>query len=248
MKTSADNSWTSSVAHPSGDDSSVEHENSSSRRSLLLAEDASINMNDGDGGDRNDSGTEDSFPPKNSVSKSFSSTSNMTITANNTNSDSNKKRRIVEQMSSTTASSSHPSSSWQDFCRKGARFKILLDDALVMVASSAIDSSSSQQQQQQQQQQQSSEVGEDVGVLLNARVDANKNNLNGSNRLLQKIIQEKQTECLLLQQKVDSQHSEMTQLQAIVDDLRESKMQQAAAETRIRIALKQASQNATTAR
>jgi hypothetical protein len=114
-----------------------------------------------------------------------------------------------------------------------------LDDALVKVASSAIDSSSSQQQQQQQQ---SLEEGEDIGVLLNAKADVNKD------RLLQKIIQEKQTECLLLQQKVDSQHSEMTQLQAIVDDLRESKMQQAAAETRIRIALKQASQNATTAR
>ncbi|MGK3738821.1 MAG: hypothetical protein ACI90V_005668 [Bacillariaceae sp.] len=242
MKTSADNSWTSlsSVAHPSGDDSSVEHENSSSRRSLLLAEDASINMNDSD--DRNDSGTEDSFPPKNSASKSLSSTSSnttITDTATNTNSDSNKKRRIGEQMSLTTASSSHSSSSWQDFCRKGARFKILLDDALVKVASSAIDSSSSQQQQQQQQ---SLEEGEDIGVLLNAKADVNKD------RLLQKIIQEKQTECLLLQQKVDSQHSEMTQLQAIVDDLRESKMQQAAAETRIRIALKQASQNATTAR
>ena len=62
------------------------------------------------------------------------------------------------------------------------------------------------------------------------------------------LFEEKKTESILLQQKVDSQQTEITHLQAVVDDLRESNMQQATAETRIGIALKEASQKATMAR
>ncbi len=70
---------------------------------------------------------------------------------------------------------------------------------------------------------------------------------NGSLQL-QKLVQERQTDCLLLQQKLDSKDSEIAQLQTIVESLRETKKQHASDVERLRVALKQASQKATKAR
>ena len=86
------------------------------------------------------------------------------------------------------------------------------------------------------------------GICLHTTTETTNGNADGSIRLLQKLVREKQTEYLLLQQKFDTQGSEMNQLRAIVEELRESRKQQAGNETRLRLALKRASQNATAAR
>ena len=156
-----------------------------------------------------------------------------------TSSNNNKKRRSSsDALSSSSFSPQH--SSWQDFSRKGNCFKKLLDGALVKISSASFEfppSSSQNSSENLNHPQQHS-----------PRPDVNKDDANGSNRLLLKVIEEKKTENILLQQKVDSQQTEITHLQAVVDDLRESNMQQAIAETRIGIALKEASQKATMAR
>ena len=251
---------TSTVAHPSDYDSSPapedhDHESASRRSSLG----ASIIMNERGNGD--DSGNDDAVSPmtntsttskkSNSSELSSSSTTASNGAAASSSGDRNKKRSIGEMSSlGFSPSSTSASTSWQEFCRKGTRFKTLLDDALVKVTSAAatasIDSSSSQHHQPQQQS--SGEGQEGVSFhATNSAINVNSDTTSGGS-ILQKLVREKQTECLLLQQKVDSQHSEMTQLQAIVDDLRESKKQQAGNETRLRIALKRASQNASLAR
>ena len=169
-------------------------------------------------------------------------------------SGSTEKRSISREMSSMGSSPSSSIASWQDFSRKGTQFKALLDEALTKVASTipkttTANSPTSQQKLHRQIQPQSSlNEGREDGSSRNA-INGNRTPSNNtSNRILQKLVREKQTQGLLLQQKVDSQHSEIAQLQAIADDLRESKKQQAINETRLRMALKRASQNATVAR
>jgi len=178
------------------------------------------------------------------------------ITANsNMSASMNKKKRLIGAIMSPlelSTSSSYDVSS-QKISRKLERFSTLLDDALGKVVAAAVEStiSSSSSQQLQQQQQQSLSRVEQEGESLyatNRASDPTNTLANDNGHILQKLVQEKQTECLVLQQKVESQTSEITHLQTIVDNLRDSKKQQAGNERHLRMRLKRASQNATSAR
>lgn len=206
--------------------------------------------------DNNSSKTDGDLSPVSSQTSNPSQLSS-SITANsNMSASMNKKKRLIGAIMSPlelSTSSSYDASS-QKISRKLERFSTLLDDALGKVVAAAVEStissSSSQQLQLQQQQQSLSRVEQEGESLCATNRSSNPTNTlaNGNGHILQKLVQEKQTECLVLQQKVESKTSEITHLQTIVDNLRDSKKQQAGNERHLRMGLKRASQNATSAR
>jgi hypothetical protein len=174
-------------------------------------------------------------------------------TANSNRSASmNKKKRLIGDIMSPLALSTFSSydASSQDFSRKCKRFRTLLDDALGKVVAAAIASTISSSSSQQQLQQSLSRVEQEgeSSYVTNRASNPTNTLANGNGHILKKLVQEKQTKCLVLQQKVDSQNSEITHLQTIVDNLRDSKKQQAGKVRHLRMALKRATQNATSAR
>lgn len=165
-----------------------------------------------------------------------------------------KRQSVGENAPFGFSTSPCSDASSQDFSRKRDRFRMLLDDVLMKVIDSAVAttvSSSSSRQRLHQQPQQSLSRDENASKSLHVtdRVfNQTKSLANGNSHILHKLVQEKQTETLLLQQKVDFQDSEITQLRAIIGNLHESKKQQAGNVSHLRIALKRASRNATLAR
>jgi hypothetical protein len=148
--------------------------------------------------------------------------------------------------------SSHSSSdaSPQDLSHKRERFGKFLDHVLSTVITTVISTSSSPQQIYEQSQQSVSGVAKEVESSHSTNDIFNPRNpfANNDGQILQTLIQEKQTECLVLQQKIDSQNSEIAQLQTIVGDLRGSRKQQTGDIRHLQIAMKRVSDNAASAR
>lgn len=149
---------------------------------------------------------------------------------------------------STRTNPSNPSStpSSKELFRKEDCFRNLLHSVLTKAVSSALTSTTSppcNEELQEKLQRSLSEVrreGESTNMTSGL--------VSGKGGLLQKLVQEKQTDCLLLQQEIDSKNSETAQLQSVIETLRETKKQQATNIERLRIALKRASQNVSSAR
>ena len=167
----------------------------------------------------------------------------------------NKKDVWIGEMapigSSTTFSSDASS---RDLSDRREEYMSLFENSLAKAAISAISSLkasfSSEQQLRQQLKQSLSGVRQegDSVFATNDIHSATNPSPSGTGQILHKLVQEKQTECLILQQKNDSQGSEITQLQSIIDNLRENKKHQAETERHLRIALKRASQDVLLAR
>lgn len=168
-------------------------------------------------------------------------------------SDGSKYRKNDSDVSPATSFSISDSSS-QHYSRQWHSFGTLLDDALAKVVAAAvastISSSSSQQQPHRNLEQRLSEVGRERAFsdIANGNLNSRNTLANSYSNTLKKLVQEKQSECLVLQQNIDSQKSEMAQLHAIIDSLRESSRQQTGNVRKLRLALQRASKNATSAR
>ena len=150
---------------------------------------------------------------------------------------------------STRTNPSHPSSttSSKELFRKKDCFRNLLHGVLTKAVASALTSTTSSspcnEELHEKVQQSLSGVGRE-GEFTNMKSGL----VSGKGSLLQKLVQEKQTDCLILQQKIDSKNSEIAQLQSVIETLRETKKQQATNIERLRIALRRASKTVTTAR
>ncbi|KAL3923854.1 MAG: hypothetical protein SGILL_001404 [Bacillariaceae sp.] len=155
----------------------------------------------------------------------------------------NKKRRTTiggAMMTAASAAVDTASStpSWQAFSRQGTQFKAILDETLVKVATAAATSTPT------------------MPAMMGAVDKENNTGASGSsllstfssNNILQKLAQEKQTDNLLLKQQLDRQKTETATLQALLDDMRSNKHEQAAQITRLTLALTRAAANATQAR
>ncbi len=144
-----------------------------------------------------------------------------------------KKRPLVEVSSS----------SWQDLCTRGSLFKNLLDCAVGKVASAAADAASSPLD---------IKALEAANEYDNEIKDNNDNSRDNDNRsgksLVEKLLREKTTECLLSKQKLEQQQSQIVALHAMVDDLRETKKHFVAQTSSLTGAYKQARRNAKRAR
>jgi hypothetical protein len=157
----------------------------------------------------------------------------------------NKKHRMIisgngEKSTGVVMTSS--STSWKDFCRQGTRFKALLDDALVKVATATANAGP----QQGNQPVSSSLSSAPDSSMTDSSIAITMNKT--SHSLLQKLAQEKQTENIHLQNKLEQEQTETATLQALLDDLRSTKEQQTSQITRLTMALQQAAHNATQAR
>jgi hypothetical protein len=159
-----------------------------------------------------------------------------------------KRRRVTEATMATAGAS--PSTSFQDFYRQGAKFKTLLDDAMGKVASTLVTA-----------QRAVNDVAGAAGAGTTAALSTKNPNDDDSSAtnatardalsahaLLHKLAREKQTENLVLQQKLEQQQSETVTLEVLMKDLQETKAQQATQISRLTVALKQASENASRAR
>jgi hypothetical protein len=157
----------------------------------------------------------------------------------------NKKHRMIisgngEKSTGLVMTSS--STSWKDFCRQGTRFKALLDDALVKVATATANAGP----QQGNKPVSSSLSSATDSSMTDSSIAITMNKT--SHSLLQKLAQEKQTENIHLQNKLEQEQTETATLQALLDDLRSTKEQQTSQITRLTMALQQAAHNATQAR
>ncbi len=162
-----------------------------------------------------------------------------------------KENRIVGEVSHSPAS--FPVVSSRDRSEKEECFRMLVDDALKKIVVAAIASSSnapSHEEIEQNGRQSSSGVREEGEFIYirnrNQGRSSDLSNCNGS--IMQHLVQEKHTTCLLLQQTIDSKDSEIAQLETLVDNLRESKKQEAANVNHLRVALRNACENAASAR
>lgn len=148
-------------------------------------------------------------------------------------------RTSPSQLCSTTSS--------KELFRKQDCFRNLLHGVLTKAVASALKSTTSSspcnEELHEKVQQSLSGVGrEGESTSTKSSLSSDKGGL------LQKLVQEKQTDCLILQQKMDSKNSEIAQLQSVIESLRQTKKQQATKIERLRIALRRASQNVTSAR
>jgi hypothetical protein len=240
----------SDLAHQSDRDSSTTegHDHKTARHNDSSSDD-----------DNNSSKNDGDMCPVSSQTSNPSQLSSSNSANSNRSPSTNKKKRLIGAIMSTvelSSSSSYDASSKasKDFSRKLERFSTFLDDALGKVVAAAVEStissSYSQQLQLVQQQQSLSRVEREGESLYATNTTSNptKTLTNENGHILQKLVQEKHTECLVLQQKVESKNSEITHLQTIVDNLRDSKKQQSGNQIHLRMALKRASQNATSAR
>jgi hypothetical protein len=105
-----------------------------------------------------------------------------------------KKRRV-----STSAAG------WQDFCRKGTRFKTLLDDALEKVTSSTIGVDNT------------SNINSNSNSNSNFSID-NSTAASSSVSSVATLARQKTTECIQLQQKLEQIKSEQAQTKGTVDE------------------------------
>lgn len=150
-----------------------------------------------------------------------------------------KKRRAVDVPSS-----------WQEFCHRGSRFRTLLDGAVEKVASATMVAATAAAYAAAHQEvggretadnpdndNDGEEPGGDVG---------NKNNERGS--LVEKLAREMKTENILLQKQLEQERSENVSLHAMIADLRDTKKQLVAQNSKLTGAYKHARQNANRAR
>jgi hypothetical protein len=166
-------------------------------------------------------------------------------------SSSSRKRTLAEV-------SINNNSSWQEFCNKGSLFKTLLDGAVEKVttavaasATTVIGSASSSYQglgtvfgnDDDDNKENSTTDSEDAHVR-----HSNNSGNTSSSRLVERLLRQKTTECLLSQQKLEQQQSQLVALQAMVDDLRETKKNLVIQTSTLTGAFKQARQNAKQAR
>jgi hypothetical protein len=138
----------------------------------------------------------------------------------------------------TFAGTVSSSTSWKDFCRQGKKFKSLLDDALVKVATATNATAGTQQ---------GNKPGSSSLANDSSNIDSSIVMAMSSHSLLQKLAQEKQTENMHLQNRLEQEQTERATLQALLDDLRSTKEQQTSQITRLTSALKQAAHKATQA-
>lgn len=162
-----------------------------------------------------------------------------------------EKKELDEEISHFV--SSFPPASSRDKNGKEEYFRILLADALKKAIVTPVASSSnapSHNKMEQNGRSSSSVVRPEGEVFPIPNESLPKNNAVASENgnILQELVQEKHTKCLLLQQTIDSKDTEIAQLQTLLENLRESKKQEAGNVQKLRIALKRACENATSAR
>ena len=162
-----------------------------------------------------------------------------------------KEKEFAEEFSHPFPSFSAASSGERN--EKDECFRMLLDDALKKIVGAAVASSSiapSHTEIEQKGRQSLSGLRQEGEFFYTRHTNLDQNNAAGNcnGSILQKLVQEKHTKCLLLQQTIDSKDSEIVQLETLVDNLRESKKQEATIAEHLRVALKHAAQNAESAR
>jgi hypothetical protein len=168
---------------------------------------------------------------------------NNNSSSSNTSTNKKKRRFSVSDAMLITAEGGDKSStgtSLKDFYRQGAKFKTLLDDAMGKVAATLGTAKTTVQDHVAASADSSSSSS-------SGRTAMNINELS-SHALLHRLAREKQTENLLLQQKLEQQQSNTVTLEALLKDVQETRAQQATQISRLTFALKQASQNASQAR
>ena len=166
----------------------------------------------------------------------------------------NKKKGFVGETPAFEifASPSYNASS-QFIFREWEQLRTLIEETLIKVGDGAVTSirhsSSCQQKLHKTNHLFSGARQEDESLHITMGVfNAKKTPMDSSRPILKELVQQKKAECLTLQQRVESQNAEISQLQASVDDLRESKKQQISNERRLRATLKRACDDAMLAR
>lgn len=244
------------------EDSDDDHDGGKTTRHVPLADSTMVTTVDHDGG----GGEDDSdgpiknihhnhpFPLELSGSSSSPSTDMMKSPNKRSGGTISSRKRTRVEVSSNN-------SSWQEFCNRGSLFKTLLDGAVDKVATAAAAAVSANAigaggASSQQDRVAAANEGDDNKENNNdddhdvKHKDSNENHDSGkfSRRVVENLLREKTTECLLSQQKLEQQQSQLVALQAMVDDLREAKKNLVVQTSTLTGAYKQARQNAKRAR